>query len=121
MAGECQCTGGKDGLMNMQINGRNQTTLEPMEDQKPVKGSPFLTDKGYPIVHGSSFLMALEFTASGPRGKAFLTYSESGDPTSPHYSDQTELFAKKQWRPVLFLEKDVIADTKRAYKVSNRK
>lgn len=110
-----------DGLMNMQINGRNQTTLEPMEEQKPVKGSPFLTDKGYPIVHGSSFLMALEFTAAGPRAKAFLTYSESGDPASPHYSDQTELFAKKKWRPVLFTEKDVVANTKREYKVSNRK
>jgi len=31
-----------------------------------------------------------------------LTYSRSGDPTSPHFTDQTELFARKQCRPVLF-------------------
>ena len=110
-----------DGLMNMQISGRNQTTLEPMEEQTPVKGSPFLMEKGYPVVHGSSFLMALEFTASGPRAKAFLTYSESGDPASPHYSDQTELFAKKQWRPVLWTEKAIAGDTKRAYRVKSAK
>ena len=108
-----------DGLMNMQRNSRNATTLEPMDEPKPVKGSRYLTEKGYPVVHGSSFLMALEFTAAGPQAKAFLTYSESGDPQSPHFTDQTELFAKKQWRPVLFEERQIAADVKREYKVSN--
>jgi acyl-homoserine-lactone acylase len=90
-----------------------------MDEPKLVKGSRFLTEKGYPVVHGSSFLMALEFTDKGPHAKAFLTYSESGDPASPHYTDQTELFAKKQWRPVLFEEPQIAADTQRDYKVTN--
>ena len=75
--------GASDGLMNMQRNSRNATTLEPMDEPKPVKGSRFLTEKGYPVVHGSSFVMALEFAANGRRAKAFLTYGESGDPKSP--------------------------------------
>ncbi|MBI4907799.1 MAG: acylase [Acidobacteria bacterium] len=107
-----------DGLMNMQRNSRNTTTLEPMDEPKLVPGSRFLTEKGYPIVHGSSFLMAMEFTNNGPNAKAFLTYGQSGDPSSPHFTDQTELFAKKQWRPILFDEKKVAADVKRDYKVS---
>jgi acyl-homoserine-lactone acylase len=106
-----------DGLMNMQRNARNTTTLEPGDEPKPVKGSPFLTEKGYPVVHGSSFLMAVEFTQAGPRAKAFLTYSESGDPASPHYTDQTELFARKQWRPVLFDAAQIGSDVQRDYKV----
>jgi acyl-homoserine-lactone acylase len=109
-----------DGLMNMQRNSRNTTTLEPMDEPKAVPGSRALTEKGYPVVHGSSFLMALEFTDKGPRAKAFLTYSQSGDPTSPHFSDQTGLFANKQWRPVLFEVSAVRKDVKRRYKVSNR-
>jgi acyl-homoserine-lactone acylase len=108
-----------DGVMNMQIASRNTTTLEPTDTPAPVKGSRFLTEKGYPVMHGSSFVLALEFTASGPRAKAFLTYSESGDPASPHYTDQTELFARKQWRPVLFEQRQVAADTKREYRVGN--
>jgi acyl-homoserine-lactone acylase len=106
-----------DGLMNMQRNSRNTTTLEPMDEPKAVKGSPFLTEKGYPIVHGSSFLMAVEYTDAGPRAKAFLTYSQSGDPESPHYTDQTELFAKKQWRPILFDEPAIASGARRDYKV----
>lgn len=108
-----------DGLMNMQRNSRNTTTLEPLDDPKPVKGSRFLTEKGYPVVHGSSFLMVLEYTRKGPNAKAFLTYSESGDPASPHFTDQTELFAKKQWRPILFEEAAIAADTRRDYTVTN--
>lgn len=108
-----------DGLMNMQRNSRNTTTLEPMEEPKAVAGSRTLTEKGYPVVHGSSFILALEFTDKGPRAKAFLTYSQSGDPKSPHFSDQTELFAKKQWRPVLFEDAAVKKDVKRQYKVAN--
>lgn len=108
-----------DGLMNMQRNSRNTTTLEPMDEPKPVAGSKTLTEKGYPVVHGSSFIMVLEFTDKGPHAKAFLTYSQSGDPKSPLYRDQTELFAKKAWRPVLFDPKAIAADVKREYKVTN--
>lgn len=105
----------------MQHNSRNTTTLERMDNPKEVPGSRFLTEKGYPVVHGSSFLMVLEFTDKGPRAKAFLTCSESGDPESPYFSDQTELFSRKQWRLVRFTEEDIRADVKREYRVTNRK
>ncbi|WP_372338367.1 penicillin acylase family protein, partial [Corallococcus llansteffanensis] len=39
-----------------------------------------------------------------------LTYSESGDPKSPHYADQTLLFSKKQWRPILFTDAQIAGD-----------
>jgi protoporphyrinogen oxidase len=51
--------GAYDGLMNMQRNARNQTTLEPTDNPNPVAGSRFLTEKGYPVAQGSSFLMAM--------------------------------------------------------------
>jgi acyl-homoserine-lactone acylase len=109
-----------DGLMNMQRNARNTTTLEPMDEPKLVKGSRTLTEKGYPVAHGSSFMMVMEFTDQGPRAKAFLTYSQSGDPRSPLFSDQTELFARKAWRNVLFDEKAIAADVKRTYRAGVR-
>jgi acyl-homoserine-lactone acylase len=50
-----------------------------------------------PVTFGSSFVMATELTAAGPRTSTLLTYSESADPTSPHHNDQTVLFSRKQW------------------------
>jgi acyl-homoserine-lactone acylase len=84
----------------------------------PIEGSRRLTEAGYPVAGGSSFMMALEYTNDGPRAMAILTYSQSDNPGSEHFADQTELFSKKQWRPILFTAKAIAADTKRDYEVS---
>ena len=101
--------GAYEGLLNMQQSSPNTTTLEPLELAPPVEGSRYLTEAGYPVVHGTSFLLALEYTDDGPRAKAFLTYGQSGDPDSPHFTDQTKLYSRKAWRPVFFDEADVAA------------
>ena len=109
--------GGYEGIENFVRYHANDTTLEPINEYESVEGSALLKKDGYPVNSGTSFLMALEYTDDGPRAKAFLTYSQSGDPSSEHYYDQTVLYSKKQWRPILFSEEDVAADTKRSYEV----
>jgi acyl-homoserine-lactone acylase len=52
----------------------------------------------------------MQFTDDGPEARAFLTYSQSAEPDSPWFSDQTELFSQKQWRPILWNEADIAAD-----------
>ncbi|HWQ34803.1 MAG TPA: penicillin acylase family protein [Blastocatellia bacterium] len=86
------------------------TTLEPHKIPERVKGSRFLGKDGYLINRGSSFVMALEYTAQGPRAQAFLTCSQLGDPTSPLFYDQTQLFSAKKWRRILFTEAEIKAD-----------
>jgi acyl-homoserine-lactone acylase len=100
-----------EGIANFVNYAPNGTTLEPGSAYERVKGSRFLTKDGYPINRGSSFVMALEYTSQGPRALAFLTYSQSGDPASPLYYDQTELFSAKKWRRILYTEAEIMADT----------
>lgn len=103
--------GGEEGIANFVTYAPNRTTLEPDAPVPPlVQGSRSLTREGYPINGGSSFVMAVAFTDAGPRGRAVLTYGQSGDPRSPHFSDQTELFSRKGWRPVLFTEQEIRGD-----------
>ena len=109
--------GGYEGLLNAQRNGLNSTTLEPMSSPERVEGSRFLTEQGYPVVGGTSFLLGVQYTVDGPRAKGVLTYSQSGDPASPHFTNQTELFSQKKLRPVLFREADIAADVQREYTV----
>ena len=99
-----------EGLTNVVGFGTNRTTLEPFSSPAKVTGSRALTKDGYPVNQGSSFMMALEYTSQGPRAKAILTYSQSGDTGSPQLTDQTELFGAKQWRAVRFTEKDIKSD-----------
>ncbi|MFD7472815.1 penicillin acylase family protein [Streptomyces sp. NPDC059837] len=59
---------------------------------------------------GTSFLMAVELTADGPRAHTLLTYGESANPASPHYADQTRLFSRKQWVTERFTQAEIAGD-----------
>lgn len=59
---------------------------------------------------GSSFIMAVELTAQGPRTRTILTYSESANPSSSHHTDQTVLFSHEQWVTERFTEAEINAD-----------
>jgi acyl-homoserine-lactone acylase len=108
----------REGVANLQISASPGEPLLPADlghpngglDTAPVGDSPQLTKSGYPIVHGSSFILTLAFGEDGPRGEALLSYSQSGDPGSRWFSDQTDLYRAKQWRPVLFERAAVEAD-----------
>jgi acyl-homoserine-lactone acylase len=63
-----------------------------------------------PAVFGSSFIMAVELTPHGPRARTILTYSQSANPASPHYRDQTHLFSRKQWVSERFTETQISTD-----------
>ncbi|HXH57353.1 penicillin acylase family protein [Iamia sp.] len=65
---------------------------------------------GYRCTYGTSFVMAVEMTNTGPVGLGLLAYGQSGDPRSPHHVDGTEAYAEKQLRPLLFTDTQIEAD-----------
>jgi acyl-homoserine-lactone acylase len=74
---------------------------------------PRSTKKIYGSV-GNSFVAAVEF---GPtvRAKAIMTGGESGDPSSPHFTDQAAMYSEGRLRDVLFTPQDVLAHAERRY------
>ncbi|MSP92942.1 MAG: acylase [Myxococcales bacterium] len=90
---------------------RNDTRLPDMLAGKFVNPATALTKDGYPVNYGSSFVMALHFTDTGPVAKAVLTYSNAANPKSKHFSDQTEALVQTgKWRDALFTEAAIAAD-----------
>jgi acyl-homoserine-lactone acylase len=63
---------------------------------------------------GNSFVAAVEF---GPtiHAKAIMSGGESGDPASPHFTDQALMFSQGRFRDVLFYPEDVRAHAERRY------
>ncbi|MFO8010731.1 MAG: penicillin acylase family protein [Dehalococcoidia bacterium] len=57
----------------------------------------------------SSYIWAVEFTENGPEFRGILTYSNSANPNSPHYADQTRMFSQKEWLDIPFNDEDVEA------------
>jgi acyl-homoserine-lactone acylase len=67
--------------------------------------------KGYPdVAHGSSFVMVTQFTNGCPDDRSILTYSQSENPASPYFSDQTRMFSNKQWVNPPYCENEIAAD-----------
>lgn len=64
---------------------------------------------GITPVHGSSYIQIVGFDDDGPVADAILSYSQSTNPASPHYSDQTELYARKEWHRLPFSAEEIEA------------
>lgn len=102
---------GLEGTTNFcRYNWRTYTMYPRMEQGEVINSATGLTDRGYPINYGTSFLMIVEFTPDGPAAEGLMTYSSSSDPASPHFADQTQMWSQKQLRPILFDEADIAAD-----------
>jgi acyl-homoserine-lactone acylase len=62
-------------------------------------------------VHGSSYIQIVSWSGSRgcPEASTLITYSQSTDPTSPHFADQTRLFSDHGWNHPPFCANDVSA------------
>ena len=62
------------------------------------------------MARGTSWHFGLEFTDNGPEAYGLVSYSQSTDAMSPFFSDQSEQYSNKQYRPLFFTEDDIQAN-----------
>lgn len=100
-----------DGVTNVVRYSTGSGSTEPYPKRGPtVAPQSELTTAGYAINNGTSFLMALDYTADGPVAFGLITYGETGHRDSPLFRVQTERFSNKDWRPFLFTDAAIDAD-----------
>ena len=73
------------------------------QDARPAPGG------GLVPVHGTSYIQIVGFDEHGPVAEAILSYSQSTDPASPHYADQTRAYAEKRWHRLPFAPGEIAA------------
>ncbi|MFD7481689.1 penicillin acylase family protein [Streptomyces mirabilis] len=62
------------------------------------------------VTTGSSYIQAVGWDGGRcPVARTLLTYSQSSNPNSPHFSDQTRLFSEGKWVTSRFCEKDILS------------
>jgi len=98
-------------------------------DPIPIHGGPgtlgvfnainvgWVPGQGYPNVdHGSSFVMVAQFVDPDTNGgcgvdaSAIVTYSQSENPNSDWFEDQTRMFSDKLWNGMHFCDHEIDAD-----------
>ncbi|EWH13028.1 Glutaryl-7-aminocephalosporanic-acid acylase [Cellulophaga geojensis KL-A] len=63
---------------------------------------------------GNSFVAAVEF-GEKVKAKTILAGGQSGDPTSPHFNDQTDAYINMQFKTVAFYKDDVLKQAEKTY------
>jgi acyl-homoserine-lactone acylase len=64
------------------------------------------------VNYGSSTVQMTELRPKGPKGHWLLTYSQSENKSSKHYSDQTEQFSASKFIPMLYTNAEIKSDPK---------
>jgi len=74
--------------------------------------APFRGREGFPdVTTGSSFVMAAHVNGSRcPESRSILTYSQSANPESRFFADQTRLYSGKRWVDMRFCAEEVLRD-----------
>lgn len=82
--------------------------------------NPWVAGEGYSdVVHGSSFIQVVSFDGDDcPDARTILTYSQSTNPESPHYADQTRLYAESGWVEAQFCESEIRSRVTRTQTIS---
>ena len=104
--------------------------VNQMDDEKPSIAVPFTSSawgqlpsytsrsiqgsKKWYGVNGNSFIAAVEF---GPKIKAYslLAGGENGNPSSPHFFDQGQMYAEGKFKEVYFYRTDVLKHAVTSY------
>lgn len=98
------------GIATYSGKGGDTTLFPAVPRGDVINRTSGLSTDGYVVTNGNSWVMTMEFTDSGPRANALMVYSQSEDPASPHFSDQTALYATQEFRPVPFTDAEIEAD-----------
>ena len=88
------------GNANAVIGPRSSRGTLDAEDDGPL----------YAITYGSSHIQAVHLTEDGPEARTIATFGNADDPTSPHATDQTELWSAERWVDWAFTEAEILAD-----------
>ncbi len=93
-------------------NPRQDSTLAPGVPRAPVvEAEAGLTEEGWVVNAGNTWVMAMAYTDGEPDCRALMTYGQSEDPESEHFDDQAAAFTTGDWRRCLLARDEVVAGT----------
>ena len=63
---------------------------------------------------GHSFISVVEFGAE-VKARSILVFGENSEPASKHYFDQSELYARQEFKPAYFSLSEIKAHAEKTY------
>ena len=79
-----------------------------------MRGIPYKSGR-IKIAHGESYIAMIRFTPSRTYYESVISFGNSRNPASPHYTDQMELYANFKTKTMSFERAEVLKTAQRKY------
>ena len=97
-----------EGTLSIAVHsGGNVTLISKEERAEQINGTTDLTLEGYQINYGNSWVASISMDGDTPTCEAIMSYGQSSDPQSPHFTDQSMLYKDSVFRSCLFEEMEI--------------
>lgn len=103
------------GEIQRHVRGSKDLPMSGLKDvlaamsSKPYKNGKFRTDSG------ESYISLVQFSSDGVEIETVNAYGASNKKTSPHYTDQMEMFVNQQLKPMTLKKEKVLKEAIRVY------
>ena len=97
------------------VRGDKELPIWGLPDVITAMSSRPYKDGKHKVFAGESYIGLVRFTKDGPLFESIISFGNSDDPTSEHYTDQMEMYSKFQTKKMTFDKEEIYSQAKSIY------
>ena len=97
------------------VRGAKELPIWGLPDVITAMSSRPYKDGKHKVFAGESYIGLVRFTKDGPLFESVISFGNSDDPTSDHYTDQMEMYSKYQTKKMTFDKEEIYSQAKSIY------
>ena len=97
------------------VRGDKELPIWGLPDVITAMSSRPYKDGMHKVFAGESYIGLVRFTKDGPIMESIMSFGNSDDPSSDHYTDQMEMYSKFQTKKMIFDKKEIYSKAKSIY------
>ena len=97
------------------VRGDKELPIWGLPDVITAMSSRPYKDGKHKIFAGESYIGLVRFTKNGPLFESVISFGNSDNPTSDHYTDQMEMYSKFQTKKMTFDKEEIYSQAKSIY------
>ena len=97
------------------VRGDKELPIWGLPDVITAMSSRPYKDGKHKVFAGESYIGLVRFTKDGPLFDSVISFGNSDDPTSDHYTDQMEMYSKFQTKKMTFDKEEIYSQAKSIY------
>ena len=97
------------------VRGDKELPIWGLPDVITAMSSRPYKDGKHKVFAGESYIGLVRFTKDGPLFESVISFGNSDDPTSEHYTDQMEMYSKFQTKKMTFDKEEIYSQAKSIY------